>query len=347
MDIRKIQLTGGSTYIVSLPKPWVRKKGLNVGDPIRVDEQPDGALILRGGMDSHKNARETEFLVKDANPDHLTRELIGLYLAGFSQIDIKMTPQLDAKVRSAVRHFTQQVIGPEIVDESRTNIVLLDLLDPVDFPMRSGLKRIYSIVRAMHEDVLSTLTDPNTDLQKNVIERDNEVNRIFWLINKQFNLMMLDSSYTAKMNTTLEQGMSHFIAARIFERIGDHSRKIADHLMDMEGVKIPSDMAAQLEKMGDQSIKILDSSVESFFNQKCSRAHDTVDMVGKLEKTRMRFLEQLREKRSPMGADLALISESIYRIGSYATDISETAINSISSSILVNQSGMKNNGDRK
>jgi len=30
-ELRKIQLTGGSTFIVSLPKGWVKKMGLGKG----------------------------------------------------------------------------------------------------------------------------------------------------------------------------------------------------------------------------------------------------------------------------------------------------------------------------
>ncbi len=40
---RRVQLTGGSTYIVSLPIKWVRELGLNKGDEV---------LLLRHGKNS-------------------------------------------------------------------------------------------------------------------------------------------------------------------------------------------------------------------------------------------------------------------------------------------------------
>ena len=30
--LRKLQITGGSTFIVSLPKSWIKTLGLNAGD---------------------------------------------------------------------------------------------------------------------------------------------------------------------------------------------------------------------------------------------------------------------------------------------------------------------------
>jgi phosphate uptake regulator len=47
MEVRRIQLTGTSTYIVSLPKKWVEKSKLNKGDPVQIIEQDDSTLTLR------------------------------------------------------------------------------------------------------------------------------------------------------------------------------------------------------------------------------------------------------------------------------------------------------------
>ena len=37
MEGRKLQLTGGSTYVVSLPKPWIVATGLRAGDTVFLD----------------------------------------------------------------------------------------------------------------------------------------------------------------------------------------------------------------------------------------------------------------------------------------------------------------------
>jgi len=44
-ETRKIQFTGKSTYIVSLPKKWVNSLGLKAGSPILITQQ-DSSLIL-------------------------------------------------------------------------------------------------------------------------------------------------------------------------------------------------------------------------------------------------------------------------------------------------------------
>ena len=45
-DVRKLQLTGGATYTLSLPKGWVTSHGLESRDGVQIDWRPSGALRL-------------------------------------------------------------------------------------------------------------------------------------------------------------------------------------------------------------------------------------------------------------------------------------------------------------
>jgi phosphate uptake regulator len=44
-EIRKIQFTGNSTYIISLPKKWVTELGLKAGSQLIISQQ-NNSLIL-------------------------------------------------------------------------------------------------------------------------------------------------------------------------------------------------------------------------------------------------------------------------------------------------------------
>lgn len=43
---RKIQVTGGSTFILSLPKKWVQKNQIKKGDSVFVREEENGSLSI-------------------------------------------------------------------------------------------------------------------------------------------------------------------------------------------------------------------------------------------------------------------------------------------------------------
>ena len=52
MEIRKVQQTGGSTYIISLPKPWAEKVGIKPGSRVGVQPQPNGKLLISSEIDT-------------------------------------------------------------------------------------------------------------------------------------------------------------------------------------------------------------------------------------------------------------------------------------------------------
>ncbi len=45
-ELRKLQVTGGSTFIVSLPKAWVKQMGLQRGSVVKISQTDDMTLRL-------------------------------------------------------------------------------------------------------------------------------------------------------------------------------------------------------------------------------------------------------------------------------------------------------------
>ena len=50
MESRKLQKTGGSTLIVSLPKKWIKKNKLDAGSEVKLLKQPDGTISIDPGQ---------------------------------------------------------------------------------------------------------------------------------------------------------------------------------------------------------------------------------------------------------------------------------------------------------
>ena len=50
MEIRRVQVTGGSSYIITLPKGWVKKSNIQKNDSIGLISQPDGTLLITPKM---------------------------------------------------------------------------------------------------------------------------------------------------------------------------------------------------------------------------------------------------------------------------------------------------------
>ena len=76
-------MTGGSSYVLSLPKGWIRERNIQKNDPLGVVSQADGTLLITPNMHNDSTARTKEFGLKDyPDPTMLLRSLIGAYISG-------------------------------------------------------------------------------------------------------------------------------------------------------------------------------------------------------------------------------------------------------------------------
>ncbi len=128
IETRKVQKTGGSTYIISLPKEWIDKHGIQVKDTIGILSQPDGNLLITPYISSEKLIKEKKFDVEEIkNSDFLFRLLIGAYIMGYNIIEVRSSKKFESVIRDTVRNFSKITIGTEIMEES-DNIIVITFL---------------------------------------------------------------------------------------------------------------------------------------------------------------------------------------------------------------------------
>src|SRR2546427_752721 len=80
------------------------------------------------------------------------------------------------------------VIGPEVIEETRNSVVIQDLSDTAELSAEKCLRRMHLIVRAMHEDAIEALRTQDEALARDVAQRDQDVDRLYWMVAKQYNV---------------------------------------------------------------------------------------------------------------------------------------------------------------
>ena len=116
-EVRKLQSTGGSTFTVSLPKPWVVAQGLNARDSLRVDWRPSGALRVTP-LDAQTRVSQRAYFSTKKLPDNsLHDHLMGAYISGSDEIHIEHQPSEQKAVSVQVRRFLRSTRGFEIMEE--------------------------------------------------------------------------------------------------------------------------------------------------------------------------------------------------------------------------------------
>ena len=92
-ETRKIQFTGKSSYIVSLPKQWITELGLKQGDQIRMIRKGSSTLELYPPQFESRIQKKEDATIEidpEAEASSIVRKLISLYFLGFKTINVKL-----------------------------------------------------------------------------------------------------------------------------------------------------------------------------------------------------------------------------------------------------------------
>jgi phosphate uptake regulator len=329
METRKVQLTGGSTFTVSLPKSWVLDNAINAGDSLWIHPKPDGTLSLHPKESNEKISKKKTVEIGEDSYDHLIRKLIGLYMAGYNTIELNAKKRMDTESSRAIRNFTKMVIGPEIIDERPNSVILQDLIDPGEFSQEKGLRRMTLIVNSMHQDAVQSFMKGDGTLAKDVISRDADVDRLDWMIAKQYKMILKNIGLTKKIGVDSEKSLNILLISRIVERIGDHASRIAESVEMLGDTELDKKLIKDISKESKVALTMFEMAMSAFFRESLDEANAVIDMRKELGQMRSRLMHRIREQEGDVVVALTTINESIGRTGLYSTDISEIAINYI------------------
>jgi phosphate uptake regulator len=321
-------MTGGASFVVTLPKDWAESQKIKKNDPVGLTVQPDGTLLVTKKITEEPIQRVKEIDCSNiTDPAFLFRLLIGTYITGFTMIRITTKQRFPPFVRTVVRDFTQMTIGQEVVEETETVIAIKDLLNPSEMPFDNTIKRMFVIVKNMHEDAITALETHNKTLANDVINRDMDADRLNWLIARQTNMLMQNASLSRKMRISPSLAMHYYMLSRIIERVGDHAVRIAEHTLPIIDVDFDKKFMNAIKKSSTMSLEIFERSIVSFFNADMKGAHRNIESISALESICGDINNMVLKQETLIALNIGYISESIRRAGEYAVDISETIIN--------------------
>ena len=328
-DFRKVQVTGGNSFVVSLPKTWVNDVGLRAKDPVAVLVQPDSSLLIVPRRDI-RAAPKSEALLEVSpglDKDFLLRHFISYYLAGYDTIRITLGKS-DGALRGFIREgIRRKLVGVEIIEESSGGILTQCLSGYVDLPLKKALERMAIIAGGMLSDSVAVLHGGGKGMAAEVIERDDEVDRFYHFLLRQLNIAVRDRSVIQEIGlTSTRDCLGYRLVVKSAERVADHAAGIAAEAENLQAlpegaVKKISDMAALSKKVFDSSISALLRLDGKMAEDAIAKTKEVVQMEGKLSS------EVLAPRMSgTQVASMKLMLEGIRRTAEYGSDIAEVAI---------------------
>jgi len=330
-EVRKVQFTGRSTYVLSLPKRWIEEMRVKAGDQVTLVRELDNSLsIVPVSAGSSEGPSEVTAIINpNEGSNALKRKVVSMYLAGYNIIHLKLRAgRISPLLRDAVREVVRKnLVGTEMIADASDNITLQVLLSLPELSVNTAIRRMYLIASSMHKDAITSLAELNHDMAREVIKSDDEVDR--------FSLYILRNLVMATQNGRVlrEMGLknpsdclSYRVAVKSIERVADHASGIAELTTKLKH-KLPKDSLQKVDRMSDHALRVLSDSVEALLRRDYALADKTVDNVEGIHTLWTEALEAMESDRVQDPANSKLVLEAIKRTAEYASDIAEAAMN--------------------
>jgi phosphate uptake regulator len=319
MDFRKIQRTSGGTFFVCLPKLWADKNGLERGISISVTETSDGTLVLNPKYDAERTPQKAIITPSPL----LDRVIIEKYLLGYDIIQLEAKDRITPLDRERVKQASSHLVGLEIVEENHSKIVMQCLLEPSTFPPEKILRREYSIVSGIHRDSITALVEGNVELAKNVVARDNEVNRLYFLLVRLLRTIIQNPSLSDKLGVLPIDCLDYRLAASLVESIGDHSSAIGETVIKLNGTKIDEKSLQILLQLHKIVYEVHENAMKAVFYHDISVAESLRSEAEKVNSIFHEIETAVLDIPPEIGSHILTVASSIRQIYDNSLDIAD------------------------
>jgi phosphate uptake regulator len=257
------------------------------------------------------------------------RLLVANYLVGYDIIRILSPGGFSAAERKYLKESARRrLIGIEIVEETRTEIILQNLLNFQDISLEKSLQSMFRIIFSMMEDSVVALREADVELAKDIIQRDNDVDKFYLLSVRQIKAALDDSTLAGKIGIKDSKDcLGYRLIIKLMERIGDHVQGISQSVIQIDGEQGDND---DIIEMGLLSHKLFQDSFNSVMNIDTELANHVMRTSKMSIALGNKIIQRSEHSDNPYcltGERQRKIIESFQRISEYSADIAEMVIN--------------------
>ncbi len=231
MEIRKLQLIGRSSYMVTLPKEWVLLNKLKQGDEIVLQIQNESITMYpkRRG----KEVVGTIIKLHRTDKKFLTRFIHALYMLGLDEVVLE--GEISNTLADGLSDIIHSLIGMEIIDLSDNQIVL-QCLTTHDLDITNVLKRMAQITSRIFNKLEACIETGNLEGLDEISKLGKDTDRLYFLAVRLENRMMREMQIPSSWDT-LRFILGSRMIAKFVEEIVDLLKDFSKLLVHIQSDK--------------------------------------------------------------------------------------------------------------
>ncbi len=336
MHTRKLQISGGSTYIVSLPKAWVKDQKLNAGDDISIIRNSNNSLTFMPDPAESKMLDQAITVISPKDSEEsIRRRIIAIYLAGYKSITIRsrgirLHPSQTGAIRNLIR---TSMIGTEIVKTDSESVVVQILTRLSELSFDVALRRMYLMTVNIHREAVSAFIENDKACAEEIIRTDDEVDRFTLYIQRNLIMAVQDAGMLQEMSLDgpADCLIYRTIISRI-ERIADHGVLIAKRVR-YTSEPIDAQTGKMITELSEDALGIFERAIKALIKHDYQGAErildDVPEIIGKQEEM-MASMDSTAD-----GTMIKFILDDIRRTAEYSGDIAEVVMDRNIQSVII------------
>lgn len=320
---RKVQVVGGSTYIVSIPKQWADEMGIKEGNEVTVEKLADGSLRISPLVGKRTEPPVAKLFISCIESDDvIARAILAYYLTGSREIKLSFKDiECKERVLSVLNFLKGKVLGLEVIEETSDEVILGVILDNRFYDLKSAQQKMIKTISSMVEDTVKAIQSKDIGIMGDIYKRDDLLDRLY----------LYSLRYITASASTLEARESvppnmlpHYaLITKSLERVGDHISLIARNLMEsLKSSEVDESQLSMLQsylKQEKELLDIIEELLESFSYSKLVLATEKAFFLIKKE-------GELRKSIDRPTIYYSYVVESCRRIVAYSIDVLESLL---------------------
>jgi phosphate uptake regulator len=322
-DLRKVQQTPTGTFFVCVPRDWAQKNSLKKGSLVNLEVTADGKLLVDSKYDVEQQPRVASLNVGP----FLGREIVGRYLLGFDIIRIEAKERIESNVRNLVKSTANSLAGLMIVEETPSMISLQCLMQQQPFTSPEKiLQRNHASAARMIRDAANSFVNGDIDLAKNVIERDVENNKFYFLLVRILRTIIQNPRLSEKIGITPIECLDYRLAASLIEGIGDACVQLASNTISLNNIKLPDEQRKLIIELQSTCYDADEQAIKAFLTKDISLAENVRNLQGKIESTYLKVELVAKESSVDLMPQILAAASFLRQIYERSVDMADLVV---------------------
>ena len=332
-----MQLSGGSTFIISLPKTWIADLQIKVGDDVTIVKNANRSLTLypKGHVAEKKSIAVILSNQKDS-AESIKRKIIAAYLTGYKSIKINTKGmKINVTHTKIIRELVRTtMVGTEIVESSSESMTIQVLTRLPELTFVTALQRMRLMTNNMVNEAIEALENGDVSHAEDIISMDDEVNRFSLYMRRNIVMALENQSFLEEMGLSrLSECLAYRTIVSRIERIADHASLIAKRIKFLDG-KIDSGILHKIKNLTEKTLFLFNQSLVAVQQKDFAKAEKTAEMKSEVIETEKKIMTELNDKTKNVTI-IRFVLEDLRRIAEYSSDIAEVAIDENINKVIV------------